>query len=45
MMEDLRDRVKQTARQAGADLVGIASIDRFDHPPPEVHPRSVFSHT
>ena len=45
MMEDLRDRVKQTARQAGADLVGIASIDRFDHAPPEVHPRSVFSHT
>jgi ferredoxin len=45
MMDDLCDRVKQTARQAGADLVGIASIDRFDHAPPEVHPRSIFSHT
>jgi len=44
-MEDPCDRVKQTARQAGADLVGIASIDRFDHALLEVHPRSIFSHT
>ena len=45
MTTELGDRVKQTARQAGADLVGIASIDRFEHAPPEVHPHSMFSHT
>ena len=45
MTDDLCDRVKQTARQAGADLVGVASVDRFDHAPPEVHPHSMFSHT
>jgi ferredoxin len=37
--------VKKTALKAGADLVGIASIDRYDNAPPEVHPRGIFSKT
>ncbi|MBI3946645.1 MAG: 4Fe-4S binding protein [Armatimonadetes bacterium] len=41
----LSTAVKQVARKAGADLVGIASIDRFDNAPREVHPRSIFSKT
>lgn len=45
MIPDLTAEVKKTAKQAGADLVGIASIDRFEHAPADVHPRSIFSHT
>lgn len=41
----LAAEVKQVAREAGADLAGIASIGRFDNAPPEVHPRSIFSGT
>ena len=37
--------VKQAALEAGADLVGIGSIDRFEHAPPEAHPCSIFSKT
>ncbi len=43
--EDLAARVKRVALESGADLVGIASIDRFDNAPAEVHPRSIFSRT
>jgi len=34
--------VKQAARDAGADLVGIASPDRFAEVPPERSPLSIF---
>ena len=44
-MHDLTARVKETALNAGADLVGVASIDRFEQAPSDVHPRSIFSHT
>lgn len=37
--ESLTTEVKELALAGGADLVGIASIDRFDNVPPEVHPR------
>ncbi|MGD2174000.1 MAG: hypothetical protein PVJ27_01245 [Candidatus Brocadiaceae bacterium] len=42
-MDELTVQVKQVALDAGADLVGVASMDRFDRAPPEVHPQSVFS--
>lgn len=40
-VSDLTAVVKQRARDSGADLVGVASIDRFEHAPPEVHPHSI----
>jgi len=43
--KDLAAEVKQVALEAGADLVGIASIDRFENAPAELHPRSIFSRT
>ena len=43
--EQLTAEVKELALAAGADLVGVASIDRFDSAPADVHPRSVFSKT
>lgn len=45
MIPDMTAEVKKTAKQAGADLVGVASIDRFEHAPADVHPHSIFSHT
>ena len=42
---DLTKEVKDAARRAGADLVGVASIARFDHAPAEVHPSGIFSKT
>ena len=45
MPSNLTAEVKKTAKQAGADLVGIASIDRYDHAPANVHPHSIFGHT
>jgi len=41
--KSLTAEVKQVALQAGADMVGIASIDRFDDAPDALHPRSIFS--
>ncbi len=41
----LKDEIKNTAKKAGADLVGIANIDRFDYAPENVHPKSIFSKT
>jgi ferredoxin len=35
-------QVKQAAMQAGADLVGIAPVDRFRGQPPQHHPQSIF---
>jgi ferredoxin len=43
--QQLADAVKKTALDAGADLAGVGSIDRYDHAPDEVHPRSIFSKT
>lgn len=45
MSIQLEAEVKATAKRAGADLVGIASIDRFEHADPKVHPHSIFGHT
>ena len=45
MATDLTQAVKNVAIDAGADLVGIAPISRFDHAPKEVHPRGIFSKT
>ncbi len=45
MPSNLTAEVKKTAKQAGADLVGIASIDRYDYAPANVHPHSIFGHT
>ena len=44
-MSSLTQRVRQTARSAGADLVGFAPIGRFDDAPPELHPRTIFPQT
>lgn len=43
--EQLTTDVKQVALSAGADLVGVGSIDRFDNAGPDVHPRSIFGKT
>ena len=45
MISNLKVEVKNTAKQAGADIVGVASIDRFEYAPADVHPHSIFSHT
>ncbi len=45
MNDDLAALVKKTALDAGADLVGIGSIDRFDKAAEDVHPYSIFKHT
>ncbi len=45
MAYNLKDEIKNVAKLAGADIVGIASIDRFDYAPDNVHPRFVFSKT
>ena len=39
------EELKAAARNAGADLAGIAPIERFDGLPPEHHPRSIFPET
>ena len=38
----LTETLKETARRAGADLVGVAPIERFEGTPPEHHPASIF---
>jgi ferredoxin len=35
-------KVKDYARKCGADLVGVASMDRFEGAPPEMDPRHIF---
>jgi epoxyqueuosine reductase len=37
--------VKDFARSAGADLAGIASVERYAKAPPEMHPRTIFPET
>lgn len=39
--QTLTDGVKALAREAGADLVGVASMDRFAHAPADLHPHAV----
>ncbi len=39
------EELKSAAHSAGADLAGIASIDRFDGVPAHHHPRSIFPET
>ncbi len=41
----LTERVAKVARDAGADLVGFAPIERFAEAPPQFHPRTVFPQT
>ena len=41
----LSGRITEVARDAGADLVGFAPIERFDEAPPAFHPTTVFPHT
>ena len=36
------DGFKEFARQAGADVIGVANIERFDELPVEKHPRTIF---
>ena len=44
-MEDFTDELKMFARVRGADLVGIAGIDRFVGLPQERHPAAIFPET
>ncbi len=39
------DKIKTFAKGVGADLVGIANIERFDKAPPEMHPCTIFPET
>ena len=41
----LAAEVKKIALESGADIVGIASINRFEHAPPELHPQTIFGAT
>lgn len=41
-MPDLTAQMKEYARSAGADLVGVATMDRFKDSPPEHSPTSIF---
>jgi len=36
------EQVKDIARECGADLVGIGSMDRFEGAPPQMDPRHIF---
>lgn len=36
------EEVKQFAREAGADIVGVGSMDRFEGAPPQYDPRAIF---
>ncbi|NMB11431.1 MAG: hypothetical protein GX977_03995 [Firmicutes bacterium] len=38
-------KVKEFAKTAGADIIGVASIDRFEDAPVEMHPCSIFPET
>jgi epoxyqueuosine reductase len=44
-MKSLTQRVREAALASGADLVGFAPIARFEHAPPELHPRTIFPPT
>lgn len=40
-----RAELEAAARQAGADLFGVANIERFDELTPEKHPQAIFPET
>ena len=40
-MRDLTDRLEQHAKESGADLVGIAGIERFEGLAPQHDPRYI----
>jgi ferredoxin len=40
-MQELTERLKTHAKEKGADLVGIAAMDRFDGVSPQAHPASI----
>jgi ferredoxin len=40
IMETLTDKIKAMAKKYRMDLVGVASIDRYDHAPEMVHPQA-----
>ena len=42
MDRKLTDQLKQVARQAGADNVGIGSLDRYEGVPKHYDPRYIF---
>ncbi len=44
-MPTLAEKVREVAREAGADLVGFGPIKRFEGAPPELHPRTIFPQT
>ncbi len=39
---NLTEQVKTKAAELGADVFGVADIERFDELPPEKHPRTIF---
>jgi epoxyqueuosine reductase len=41
----VREQIKEIVFKNGADLFGIAPVDRFDGAPKGFHPRSVYSRT
>ena len=44
-MDETVDEFKKSVYKLGADLIGIASVDRFDKVPLDKHPRSIFPET
>ena len=40
-----KDTLKMFAKEAGADVFGVSSVERFDDLPPERHPRTIFPET
>ena len=44
-MDKFTEQLKEQARAARCDLLGIAPIERFDGLPPERHPASIFPET
>ena len=37
--------IKEIAKRCGADLCGIASVERFEHAPAGFHPKDIFPPT
>lgn len=42
---ELTENLRELARSEGADLIGFAPVSRFEHAPPENHPRGIFPQT
>ncbi|KYH42317.1 MAG: (Fe-S)-binding protein, partial [Candidatus Bathyarchaeota archaeon B26-1] len=45
MEESATKEFKEALYKAGADLIGIANIERFDELPLNKHPKSIFPET